>query len=112
MIDLKRVMTMAALILSSLPVWAAGVQVSAAHSVDPWPLTVEAGVLNCERSSVIFTVNQKTYLLNGTPDSRAKARGWSNVREIWRDNPAIPGTKVSIGPLISRGLLLCAAGAG
>lgn len=79
-----------------------------------WPLTVDAGTLNCEPvpgspnlQLVTFTSGAKTYALNGTAGGQAAKRGWLEVRPIWRDNPAIAGTKLSIGPLINRGLALC-----
>lgn len=79
-----------------------------------WPLMVDAGTLSCEPAPgspnlrlVTFTSGAKTYALNGTVSGQAAKRGWLQVKPIWRDNPAISGTKVSIGPLIDRGLTLC-----
>jgi hypothetical protein len=75
-----------------------------------WPLTVDAGVVGCERGKAIKLVaGGKTYALNGTAQAYSKQLGfgWQPVAAIWRDNPDIPGTKVSIAPLIAKGQALC-----
>lgn len=80
-----------------------------------WPLTVKSGVLACQPLDsggrvqlVTFTAaDGKTYAVNGTAKGHAKSRGWLEIRPIWKDDPAIPGLKISIGPLIDRGLALC-----
>jgi len=79
---------------------------------DRWPLTVPAGQLRCDSSGprtgqVVFVVNSATDAINGFARSQIKAKGWREVDPIWRDNPAIPGSKIDISPLIERGLSLC-----
>lgn len=84
--------------------------ISRADMPGQWPLTVESGVVGCERGKAIkFVAGGKTYALNGTAQSYSKQLGfdWRPVAAIWRDNPDIPGTKVPIGPLIARGQALC-----
>ena len=68
-----------------------------------WPLTVsEARVVLIGSYVAILHTEGKTYALNGT----AQSRGYAPIDPIWRDNPDIPGTKVSIGPLIQLALSL------
>jgi hypothetical protein len=76
---------------------------------DAWPLTMDAGLLDCHPGGrVMFTGNGKTYALNGTAKSAAAASDWdANINEIWANDAAWPGTKKSMGPLLDRGLALC-----
>lgn len=101
----------------------AAMLITAAHALPPteapisradmgaeWPLTVESGVIGCERGRAIkFLANRKTYSINGTAQAYSKTHGfgWLQVNSIWADNPDIPGTKINIGPLIARGQKLC-----
>ena len=80
-----------------------GVLVTADEYGDKWPLTVSEARVNLLRGSVaILRAGGRTYALNGT----AQSRGYQRIDPIWRDNPAIPGTKISISPLIQRALSL------
>ncbi len=106
-------------ILLAMPAAADGTNapIARADFGDAWPFTVPAGVLNCtvvgrlssglEIQSVTFAVNGKVYAINGVARGHAKQNGWHEVTPIWRNNPRIPGAKVDIGPVISRGLQLC-----
>lgn len=69
-----------------------------------WPLTVAAGVVSCRDGAVTFRAAGVTYAVNGT--ARMLHRGADIVR-IWRRNPAIPGSRIDISPIIDRGLELC-----
>ena len=71
---------------------------------DAWPLSVEDGVLECDAFAVTFTSNGQRYAVNGTARS---AKRWTEIDEIWLDNPHLEGTKINIGPLLDRGLALC-----
>lgn len=79
-----------------------------------WPLTVPWAQIDCmwrnipgqDRRAMVWVVapDGQSYAVNGT------ARSFLNMSPldpIWADNPAIPGTKVNMGPLLSAGLLLC-----
>lgn len=69
-----------------------------------WPFTVESGVLDCVKgSAAIFKVNDISYQLNGV----ASNLGYKSIDSIWKDNVAIPGTKVSLGPMLSLALEQC-----
>lgn len=81
-----------------------------AASGGPWPLTVESGVIGCDRGAYIwFRTAGRTYSVNGSARTFSDAHGlqWHDIRAIWRDNPAIPGTKIPIAGLIQRGQTLC-----
>ena len=72
-----------------------------------WPFSVPEGTLRCEGSegsgSVTFEAGGTVYGSNGT----AKGKGLPGIEPIWVADPAIPGTKKSVGPIITRGLQLC-----
>ena len=83
-----------------------------------WPFTVSYGQLACSGvGSVTFTAHGKTYAVNGLAMSDKK---YSNIREIWKDDSESEHAKymlkqgrpdfvpkISIGPIIDRGLKLC-----
>lgn len=77
---------------------------------DAWPLTVDGGHLRCIRAgAVVFRApDGSDYAVNGM----AKSMGYPDIGPIWADHPKalFAGHKVSIGPLIQRGLALCAQG--
>jgi hypothetical protein len=75
---------------------------------DGWPFSVPDGVLSCiadaDRRAVLFEADGVRYALNGTAQGKkTMARlGLVDVRSIWRDDPSIPGAKVSLGALLER----------
>jgi len=83
--------------------------VSSADFPGEWMLTVDKGELICKApkgtaNTIVFIVPDGTeYGVNGI----ATSRGYADIQPIWKDNPEIPGTKINIGPLISKGLELC-----
>ena len=56
---------------------------------------------------LITTNGELVYAINGTANAHAKAYGWQDIKSIWRDNHAIPGTKIPLTKLIERGHALC-----
>lgn len=81
---------------------------------DEWPLSVPDGLLSCrpveggdDLGAIVFGTDDTAYAINGIARGRADDEGWREIDEIWLDNPAIPGSKVDIGPLIDLGLRLC-----
>lgn len=83
--------------------------ISKAQMGAEWPFTVESGTLRCDPvaglgQSVTFEANGKTYALNGTAKTKT---GLPPVDPIWAKNPDIPGAKMNIGPVISKGTALC-----
>jgi Protein of unknown function (DUF2511) len=71
-----------------------------------WPFTVPRGVVSCDdHGGVVFTTPDGTaYWLNGTAGGEHNYR---DVHPIWRKDPAIPGLRINIGPMINLGLRLC-----
>jgi hypothetical protein len=100
------VLVLALLVLISIPTEARSGQQQLSSTTFPgeWPLTVEEGTLFCEAPSrVAFRApDGTTYAVNGT--ARQKYPG---IDPIWRPNPDLPGTKISLGDLIPMGLALC-----
>lgn len=81
-----------------------GVTITQKEYGDKWPFTVSEGKLECRGSDqVVFTANGTTYAVNGTAQVTKKYR---HIREIWRDDPSLPGAKIDIGIIIERGLEL------
>jgi hypothetical protein len=85
-----------------------GVEVTRDEFGEEWPLTVEVARLWCERPrAVLLEADGTTYGLNGA----GQALGHPSPEPIWRDDPDAPegtsGIKVSLRPLINRGLELC-----
>jgi hypothetical protein len=69
-----------------------------------WPLTVESGTLACEGAgAVTFTTSGTTYAVNGMAQGMDQ---YAEIDPIWADEGG--GLKKNIGPLIDRGLSLCA----
>ena len=82
--------------------------IAAATFEDPWPFTVEEGVVRClGGSAVVLIAEGTTYAINGLARGRIADEGWSEVEPIWLENPSIPGTRIDIGPVIDIGLDLC-----
>lgn len=74
--------------------------------VQPWPFTVDSGVLRCRtHSGVTFQPTGGTeYGLNGS----AKTIGYGDPDSIWADDPALGnGLKVSMAGAIAAGQALC-----
>lgn len=72
-----------------------------------WPFTVNSGVVKCINDNgtklAVFESEGTEYQLNGA----AKSRGYTDISTIWKDNPDIPGTKISVGPMIQLALSQC-----
>ncbi len=87
-----------------------------AETAEPWPLTVDEGVLSCFRVAgvealFITTDDGRTWALNGVARSYAGKYGAeSTLNPIWRKDPEFPGWRISISPLIAYALAACRAG--
>lgn len=69
-----------------------------------WPFTVDSGVVDCvEGNAAIFRAEGQTYQLNGV----ARNMGYDAIDPIWRDSPALPGTKVDLSGMVSLALEQC-----
>lgn len=90
------------------------VRITRSEFGERWPFTVDEGVLAFRQTgrlkngdpvgAVTFTANGKTYGVNGI--ARGKASGHADIEEILADDPAVPGLKKNISPIIERGLKL------
>ena len=98
-----------------------------------WPLSVPSGMIKClpiGRGAVVFESQEKTYAVNGIAKGVARKYGFSNIEEIWLDDPEfykfaeeaaiaenVPvkkaikllggPTKINIGPVLDAGARLC-----
>ena len=83
---------------------AAGVEITAEQFGDSWPFTVERGQLSCAgASAIVFTADGTEYAVN----EAAREAGYAALDPVWRSSPIIPALKVSVAPVIERGLDLC-----
>lgn len=84
-------------------------EVSAA-CIEPWPLTVDSGILACEEpvgrgmGSVVIMVDGTRYAVNGTAQSSDLG---IDIDPIWASGDDEFTPKVNIGALIEAGLDLC-----
>lgn len=75
-----------------------------------WPFRGEEMHLLCLAGNAVVASDPESgrmYPLNGVASGQAERLGLEPLEAVWRDNPEIPGTKVSVGPFIKRGLALC-----
>lgn len=72
-----------------------------------WPLTVKSGIVSCDAYAVTFTTGGKRYAINGIARARHAGADIFKNMWLWRKDPAIPGARIAISPIIYRGLELC-----
>ena len=88
------------------------------YGKNAWPLTVKEATLQCNTvqgvpgAKMVWVESEGySYPVNGTAKSTLQSQmPWLKIRSIdriWRSDPANPGYRVSIGPLISNGLKVC-----
>ena len=106
-----RILITAIVVLFVLACEDGGPTISEKDYGDEWPLTVAEAELHCDKGMVWVESDGFAYPVNGTAISLLKdKRPELKVRalkSIWRDNPTIPGYRVSISPLIDDGLEMC-----
>jgi hypothetical protein len=97
--------------LFSSTAMAAGPQlISAEQFGGDWPFTVEEMHLSCFPGRALVVSDAETgvmYPLNGVASAKAGALGLEPIGKVWRDDPGNSGAKISLGPVIEQGLLLC-----
>ena len=71
---------------------------------EKWPFTVDKGALFCNGDAIYFGAYGKFYALNGTAAAGFK---YPYPHKIWKDNPAMPGTKMSTLDLPDKARSLC-----
>jgi hypothetical protein len=82
----------------------------AADYGESWPFTVEEMHLLCLPGRAVVVSDPESgrmYPLNGAASGKAAKLALEPLAPIWRGDPALPGAKVGLGPLIARGLELC-----
>src|SRR4051812_31519701 len=87
-----------------------GVNLTQAQYGNDWPLTVDSAVVRCRNSaaegvgSVTVEINGTEYAVNGTAMDSEKWPDF-NKSSYWRDDTSLgQGVKISIGPIIDKGL--------
>jgi hypothetical protein len=82
----------------------AGLLVTREQFGEKWPLTVDRAYVGCVIGRLaLIKINGKTYGLTGA----ARAQGYPPLDNLWRDNPDLPGAKVTISPLTELALKQC-----
>lgn len=84
--------------------------ISAEDFGDAWPFTFEEGYVACHPGNAVTVMDAetgRTYPLNGAAKGKANALGLDDLESVWLDSSEIPGTKVSVAPVIEKGLQLC-----
>lgn len=84
--------------------------ISAEHFGKDWPFTFKEGYVACHAGRAITVMDAETgrmYPLNGAAKGKVSALGLDDLEAVWRDNPEIAGTRVSVGAVVEKGLKLC-----
>jgi hypothetical protein len=69
-----------------------------------WPFTVEEGTVGCDSDAVTFTADGVTYAVN----EEATVRGLgADIGPIWASDSTDGGGRMSLDPIVRRGLALC-----
>ena len=98
---------------SSLPISEGANVTQSTWTNGPWPFTEDAGRVVCTRMSgapaIFFVTNdRRRWPLNGVAKSNAdQFSAEPTVDPIWLENPDLPGTRISITPMISLGRDTC-----
>jgi hypothetical protein len=82
-----------------------GTTVTQAEFGPGWPLTVASGTLRCEaETAIVFrTPDGNDFAVNGS----ATSLGYADIEPIWAADPSGAAPKLSLGPLVDLGLMLC-----
>lgn len=78
-----------------------------------WPFVREEMMLSCEKGNVLLAINDGTlvqYPLNDAAEAKVKAgqiKAGFPIDKILADDPANPGQKKSLAPIIARAEKLC-----
>ena len=97
-------------VLSGTAVAGPGELISASEYGDKWAFEPEQLLLSCIGGLAVVVmdpVTEEAYPLNGPANVQAKRLQLAPLANIWKDNAELPGTKVSVGPFIERGLSIC-----
>ena len=97
-----------AVLLIGCPPVRSGREVTRQQYGDAWPFTVDRVILDCDAGGRAI-VKTRSPDVTGTWGLTGAARtyGYPGVDHMWRDNPAIPGTKVPLTEMIRLALQQC-----
>jgi len=79
--------------------------ISAKEFGEAYPFTVD-GELICEGGAVLLKVDGSLYAVNGTAQGKYRDAA-KPLDGIWKDDPKMPGTKMSVADVITQGQKLC-----
>jgi hypothetical protein len=83
---------------------------TAASMGKDWPFErITRATVYCDKASYALFKDEHgvTYALNGSARGVADKEGFKLIDPIWKDNPELPGTKISIGDLLHRAVERC-----
>lgn len=75
-----------------------------------WPFTMPEAYLMCLDGNAIAAMDPESgvmYAVNGAANSKAKRLALEPLNSVWRENPELPGTRISVSTMIDKGLQLC-----
>lgn len=75
-----------------------------------WPFVPQEMHLQCLAGNAVVVTDPETgrmYGVNGAASGKARQLGLDPLEQVWAENVAIPGTKLSLGPVIKIGIKLC-----
>lgn len=84
--------------------------ISAEDFGDAWPFVPEEMHLQCLPGNAVVVTDPETgrmYGLNGAASGKARQLGLEPLENVWAESTSIPGTRISVGPVINAGLKLC-----
>lgn len=84
--------------------------ISAEDFGDAWPFVPEEMHLQCLPGNAVVVTDPETgrmYGVNGAASGKARQLGLDPLEQVWAESRSIPGTKVSVGPVIEAGVELC-----
>ena len=104
-------LVIASLLLADTAAVAANIElVSADDYGQGWPFTLDEVHLLCLDGNAVVASDPESgrmYPLNGSATAKATKLALEPLAPIWRDDPALHGAKLSVSPMIERGLALC-----
>lgn len=101
---------LALLLASPLALAAPPQLISAEDFGDAWPFVPEEMHLQCLPGKAVVVTDPETgrmYGVNGAASGKARQLGLESLSAVWRENPRVAGTKVSVAPVIEAGIALC-----
>ena len=84
--------------------------ISAEDFGDAWPFVPEEMHLQCLPGNAVVVTDPETgrmYGLNGPANAKARQLGLDSLNDIWRNDPAIQGAKVSLATTTELAIRLC-----